>query len=134
MSRRSTAFFKTLTALTLLVLLAGCSSLSPYSKVTKINLKLTGSDGLSPSRPKPPEVFTDHSFPSPPGGGGHGVDDDPGLGLAVGQEQRVREAVVDAQLGRGGGLVLHRAEANRTRCSGTAAGCRCRSRGSRLGR
>jgi type VI secretion system protein ImpI len=28
-------FFKTLTALTVLVLLAGCSSLSPYSKVTK---------------------------------------------------------------------------------------------------
>ena len=44
MSRRSTAFFKTLTALTVLVLLAGCSSLSPYSKVTKINLKLTGSE------------------------------------------------------------------------------------------
>lgn len=47
MSRRSTAFFKTLTALTVLVLLAGCSSLSPYSKVTKINLKLTGGDQLS---------------------------------------------------------------------------------------
>ncbi|AXI64226.1 MULTISPECIES: type VI secretion system lipoprotein TssJ [Pseudomonas] len=56
MSRRSTAFFKTLTALTLLVLLAGCSSLSPYSKVTKINLKLTGSDQLNPDlngRPSP---------------------------------------------------------------------------------
>lgn len=47
MSRRSTAFFQTLTALTLLVLLAGCSSLSPYSKVTKVNLKLTGSDQLN---------------------------------------------------------------------------------------
>ena len=56
MSRRSTAFFKTLTALTVLVLLAGCSSLSPYSKVTKINLKLTGSDQLNPDlngRPSP---------------------------------------------------------------------------------
>ncbi|SDR91869.1 MULTISPECIES: type VI secretion system lipoprotein TssJ [Pseudomonas] len=56
MSRRSTAFFQTLTALTLLVLLAGCSSLSPYSKVTKINLKLTGSDQLNPDlngRPSP---------------------------------------------------------------------------------
>jgi len=56
MSRRSTAFFKTLTALTMLVLLAGCSSLSPYSKVTKINLKLTGSDQLNPDlngRPSP---------------------------------------------------------------------------------
>ncbi|WP_434709007.1 type VI secretion system lipoprotein TssJ [Pseudomonas sp. R1-1] len=56
MSRRSTAFFQTLTALILLVLLAGCSSLSPYSKVTKINLKLTGSDQLNPDlngRPSP---------------------------------------------------------------------------------
>ena len=35
MFRRSIAFFKTLTALAVLVLLAGCSSLSPYSNVTK---------------------------------------------------------------------------------------------------
>ena len=56
MSRCSTAFFKTLTAFATLVLLAGCSSLSPYSKVTKINLKLTGSDQLNPDlngRPSP---------------------------------------------------------------------------------
>ncbi|WP_454877071.1 type VI secretion system lipoprotein TssJ [Pseudomonas farris] len=56
MSRCSTAFFKTLTALTALVLLAGCSSLSPYSTVTKLNLKLTASDQLNPDlngRPSP---------------------------------------------------------------------------------
>jgi hypothetical protein len=29
-------------------------------------LKMTASDGLAPSRPKPPDVFTDHSFPTPP--------------------------------------------------------------------
>jgi type VI secretion system protein VasD len=56
MSRRSTDFFKTLTALTTLVLLAGCSTLSPYSHVTKLNLKLTASDQLNPDlngRPSP---------------------------------------------------------------------------------
>jgi type VI secretion system protein VasD len=56
MSRCSTAFFKTLTALIALVLLAGCSSLSPYSTVTKLNLKLTASDQLNPDlngRPSP---------------------------------------------------------------------------------
>ena len=47
MSRCSTTFFKTLTALMALVLLAGCSSLSPYSTVTKLNLKLTASDQLN---------------------------------------------------------------------------------------
>jgi len=46
-------------------------------------LKMTGRDGLSPSKPKPPEVFTDHSFPTPPGGGDHGVDDDPARGADV---------------------------------------------------
>jgi hypothetical protein len=47
-------------------------------------LKLTGSDGLSPAKPRPPDVFTDHSFPTPPGGGGGGgVDDDPGRGADV---------------------------------------------------
>lgn len=46
-------------------------------------LKMTGSDGLSPRRPQPPEVFTDHSFPTPPGGGGYGVDDDPARGADV---------------------------------------------------
>ena len=45
-------------------------------------LKMTGSDGLSPRRPTPPEVFTDHSFPTPPGGG-YGVDDDPTRGADV---------------------------------------------------
>lgn len=56
MSRRSTVFFKTLTALTALVLMAGCSSLSPYSHITKLNLKLTASDRLNPDlngRPSP---------------------------------------------------------------------------------
>ena len=56
MSRCSTALFKTLTALMALVLLAGCSSMSPYSKVTKLNLTLTASDQLNPDlngRPSP---------------------------------------------------------------------------------
>ena len=56
MSRRATVFFKVLTALTTLVLLAGCSTLSPYSHVTKLNLKLTASDQLNPDlngRPSP---------------------------------------------------------------------------------
>jgi type VI secretion system protein VasD len=56
MSRRSTDFFKVLTALTTLALLAGCSTLSPYSHVTKLNLKLTASDQLNPDlngRPSP---------------------------------------------------------------------------------
>jgi type VI secretion system protein VasD len=56
MSRRLTAFFNTLAALTALLLLAGCSTLSPYSHVTKLNLKLTASDQLNPDlngRPSP---------------------------------------------------------------------------------
>lgn len=56
MSRCSTLLLKTLTALTALVLLAGCSSMSPYSTVTKLNLKLTASDQLNPDlngRPSP---------------------------------------------------------------------------------
>ena len=56
MSRRPTVFFKALTALTTWVLLAGCSTLSPYSHVTKLNLKLTASDQLNPDlngRPSP---------------------------------------------------------------------------------
>lgn len=48
MSHCSTTFFKALTAFTALVLLAGCSSLSPYSTLTKVNLKLTASDHLNP--------------------------------------------------------------------------------------
>ncbi|WP_051366342.1 hypothetical protein [Hamadaea tsunoensis] len=46
-------------------------------------LKLSSRDGLSPRRPQPPDVFTDHSFPTPPGGGGYGVDDDPARGADV---------------------------------------------------
>jgi len=56
MSRRSTVFFNALTALAALVLMAGCSSLSPYSQITKVNLKLTASDQLNPDlngRPSP---------------------------------------------------------------------------------
>ncbi|KAA0947796.1 MULTISPECIES: type VI secretion system lipoprotein TssJ [unclassified Pseudomonas] len=56
MSGRSTDFFKVLTALTTLALMAGCSTLSPYSHVTKLNLKLTASDQLNPDlngRPSP---------------------------------------------------------------------------------
>ena len=56
MSRRTTYFFKALTALITWMLLAGCSSLSPYSDVTKLNLKLTASDQLNPDlngRPSP---------------------------------------------------------------------------------
>jgi type VI secretion system protein VasD len=56
MSRRSTVLFKTLTALAALMLMAGCSSLSPYSRITKLNLKLTASDQLNPDlngRPSP---------------------------------------------------------------------------------
>ena len=56
MSRCSTTFFKILTAFMALMLLAGCSSLSPYSKLTKLNLKLTASDQLNPDlngRPSP---------------------------------------------------------------------------------
>ncbi|TBU76588.1 type VI secretion system lipoprotein TssJ [Pseudomonas daroniae] len=56
MVRRSTALFNTLTALTAVILLAGCSTLSPYSHITKLNLKLTASDQLNPDlngRPSP---------------------------------------------------------------------------------
>lgn len=45
-------------------------------------LKMTSSDGLSPRRPSPPTTFTDHSFPTPPGGVG-GVDDDLSRGADV---------------------------------------------------
>jgi hypothetical protein len=45
-------------------------------------LKLVGSDALSPRRPTPPHVFTDHSFPTPPGGD-YGVSDDPSRGANV---------------------------------------------------
>lgn len=56
MSRCSTVLFKMLTAFVTLVLLAACSSMSPYSTLTKLNLKLTASDQLNPDlngRPSP---------------------------------------------------------------------------------
>jgi hypothetical protein len=46
-------------------------------------LKMTSSDAISLRLPPPPSVFTDHSFPTPPGGGGAGVDDDPARGADV---------------------------------------------------
>jgi hypothetical protein len=45
-------------------------------------LKMTASDGFSPTRPSPPGVFTDHSFPTPPGSN-FGVDGDPARGADV---------------------------------------------------
>lgn len=56
MSRRSTAFFNMLAALTAVLVLVSCSALSPYSNVTKLNLKLTASDQVNPDlngRPSP---------------------------------------------------------------------------------
>lgn len=56
MFRCSTLLLKTLVAFTTLVLLAGCTSLSPYSSMTKLNLTLTASDQLNPDlngRPSP---------------------------------------------------------------------------------
>ncbi|MBV6825304.1 type VI secretion system lipoprotein TssJ [Pseudomonas sp. PD9R] len=56
MLRCSTVFYKTLTTVIALTSLAGCSSLSPYSSVTKLNLKLVASDQLNPDlqgRPSP---------------------------------------------------------------------------------
>ncbi|MEJ5057291.1 MULTISPECIES: type VI secretion system lipoprotein TssJ [unclassified Pseudomonas] len=56
MSRCPTVFFKALTVLLVMVSLAGCFSLSPYSSVTKLNLQLTASDQLNPDlngRPSP---------------------------------------------------------------------------------
>ncbi|GAA4491664.1 zinc dependent phospholipase C family protein [Microbacterium panaciterrae] len=46
-------------------------------------LKMTSSDAISLRLPPPPDVFTDHSFPTPPGGGGSGIDDDPSRGADV---------------------------------------------------
>lgn len=45
-------------------------------------LKLTGTRALSPRKPVPPGVFSDHSFPSPPGSD-YGVNDDPSRGADV---------------------------------------------------
>lgn len=56
MFRSWTASITALTVLATLVLLTGCSVLSPYSSVTKFNLRLTASDQLNPDlhgRPSP---------------------------------------------------------------------------------
>jgi len=56
MPRGSFVYFKTLAALVVLILLSGCTSLSPYSRLTKLDLKLTASDQLNPDlngRPSP---------------------------------------------------------------------------------
>lgn len=48
--------FTHLAALFAVALLAGCSAMSPYSKETKVNLKITASDQLNPDlngRPSP---------------------------------------------------------------------------------
>ncbi len=45
-------------------------------------LKMSGSDGLSPTRPQPPQVITDHSFPRPPGSN-FGIDSDPNRGADI---------------------------------------------------
>lgn len=53
---RSNALIKTLAVLGAVVVLAACSTLSPYSHVTKLNLTLTASDQLNPDlngRPSP---------------------------------------------------------------------------------
>lgn len=53
---RSNVLLNTLAALGALLLLNGCSALSPYSNITKLNLKLTTSDQLNPDlngRPSP---------------------------------------------------------------------------------
>lgn len=46
-------------------------------------MEMSGSDGLGPTRPQAPGVFTDHSFPTPPGGAGYGIDDDPARGADI---------------------------------------------------
>lgn len=53
---RSNALIKTLAVLGSVVALAACSTLSPYSHVTKLNLTLTASEQLNPDlngRPSP---------------------------------------------------------------------------------
>ena len=56
MSCCSPRLFHTLLACAALVLMAGCSTLSPYSTLTKVNLQLQASDQLNPDlngRPSP---------------------------------------------------------------------------------
>ncbi len=52
-------------------------------EITYRYLKMTSSDAISLRLPPPPSLFTDHSFPTPPGGGGSGIDDDPSRGADV---------------------------------------------------
>ena len=52
----STAFFKALIALSAMLLLTACAALSPFSELSKINLKLSASDQVNPDlngRPSP---------------------------------------------------------------------------------
>ena len=56
MFRCSTFLLKALAVLSAFVLLASCSTLSPFSQITKLNLTLTASDQLNPDlngRPSP---------------------------------------------------------------------------------
>ncbi|SER61053.1 type VI secretion system protein VasD [Pseudomonas sp. NFACC02] len=56
MSHPSAICVKTLIVSAFLILIVGCSSLSPYSSVTKLDLKVTASDQLNPDlngRPSP---------------------------------------------------------------------------------
>ncbi|WP_025129823.1 type VI secretion system lipoprotein TssJ [Pseudomonas sp. PH1b] len=56
MTRRTHRFRQALTVLMALALLTGCASMSPYSTLTKLNLKLSASDRLNPDlngRPSP---------------------------------------------------------------------------------
>ncbi|WP_419712598.1 type VI secretion system lipoprotein TssJ [Pseudomonas sp. NFX224] len=53
---RMTVSIRPLVTLVMLVFLSGCSALSPYSSVTKLNLRLTAGDQLNPDihgRPSP---------------------------------------------------------------------------------
>ncbi|WP_053183123.1 type VI secretion system lipoprotein TssJ [Pseudomonas kilonensis] len=56
MSHCTMHLFKTLAALAMTLLLGGCTTLSPFSTMTKLNLTLTASDQLNPDlngRPSP---------------------------------------------------------------------------------
>lgn len=56
MPRCTMLLFRTLTALVTTLLLAGCTTLSPFSTMTKLNLTLRSSDQLNPDlngRPSP---------------------------------------------------------------------------------
>ncbi|OOG83501.1 type VI secretion lipoprotein [Pseudomonas sp. A25(2017)] len=56
MSHCTMHLFKTLKALAMALLLGGCTTLSPFSTMTKLNLTLTASDQLNPDlngRPSP---------------------------------------------------------------------------------